>query len=145
MAAAVAAGSLVGEEKLNFLGQSCGSRLGSVCAEQFPQNVRAMILDGAFDPHLEQKDRLLAVYSGFQSTFDAMAASCATQANCPLGTDAAGWTAAFQGILQPLMESPVPAVAAELDFETALGGVMGGLYSPQSWPTIIRRPCRGCR
>jgi len=128
---------VLGEKKLNFLGQSYGSRLGSVYAEQFPEKVRAMILDGAFDPHLEQKDRLLASYSGFQATFDAMATSCAAQADCPLGTDPAGWTATFQGILQPLGKSPVPALDAELDFETALGGVMGGLYSPQSWPTII--------
>ena len=128
---------VLGDQKLNFLGQSYGSRLGSVYAEEFPENVRAMILDGAFDPTLQLQDRLLASYSGFQAAFEAMAASCATQTDCPLGTDPAGWTAAFQAILQPLGESPVPALDEELNFDVALGGVMGGLYSPQSWPRII--------
>nr|RZI34268.1 Carboxylesterase A [Cryobacterium sp. SO1] len=127
----------LGEEKLNFLGQSYGSRLGSVYAEEFPENVRAMILDGAFDPTLQLQDRLLASYTGFQVAFDAMAASCATQHDCPLGTDPAGWTAAFQAILQPLGESPVPALEEEVNFEVALSGVMGGLYSPDAWPRII--------
>ncbi|QTE31054.1 alpha/beta hydrolase [Pengzhenrongella sicca] len=127
----------LGEDKLNFLGQSYGSRLGTVYAEEFPENVRAMILDGAFDPTMPLQDRLPASYSGFQATFDAMAASCATQQDCPLGTDPAGWTAAFQAIVQPLGKSPVPALDAELNFETALGGVMGGLYSPDSWPRIV--------
>lgn len=128
---------VLGQKQLNFLGQSYGTRLGSVYAEQFPDKVRAMVLDGAFDPTLTTKDRLLASYRGFQSAFDAMAASCATQPDCPLGTDPAGWTAAFSAIVQPLADDPVPAGDAELDFELALGGVMGGLYSPDAWPRII--------
>ncbi|MDP9843511.1 pimeloyl-ACP methyl ester carboxylesterase [Streptosporangium lutulentum] len=41
-----------GDEKLTFLGQSYGTQLGAVYAEQFPERVRATILDGVFDPHL---------------------------------------------------------------------------------------------
>ncbi|WP_136055534.1 alpha/beta hydrolase [Microbacterium sp. K24] len=129
--------AVLGEEQLNFLGQSYGSRLGSVYAEQFPENVRAMILDGAFDPTLEQQDRLISSYAGFQATFDTMAASCATQPDCPLGADPASWTSAFHDIIRPLADEPVPARGEELTFEVALSGVMGGLYSPDAWPRII--------
>jgi pimeloyl-ACP methyl ester carboxylesterase len=127
----------LGEDKINFLGQSYGSRLGSVYAEQFPRHVRAMILDGAIDPNLDQQDRLLSSYTGFQAAFNAMAASCAKQPKCPLGTDPAGWTTAFKRIVQPLAKAPVPASKEKLDFETALSGVMAGLYSPEAWPSII--------
>ena len=127
----------LGEEQLNFLGQSYGTRLGAVYAEQFPKNVRAMVLDGAFDPNLGSQERLLASYVGFQTAFESMAASCASEADCPLGTDPKGWTAALQDLLRPLADDPVPAGDTELDFETALGGVMSSLYAPELWPLAI--------
>nr|WP_221379065.1 alpha/beta hydrolase [Actinoplanes polyasparticus] len=127
----------LGDEKLTFLGQSYGTRLGSVYAEQFPQRVRAMILDGAFDPGLGTIERRLGAYGGFQRAFTVMAAACAKDAKCPLGTDPKAWTSTFQDILQPLRDKPVPAGDQELDFDGALGGVMAGLYSPRLWPTIV--------
>ncbi|MFJ4223767.1 alpha/beta fold hydrolase [Microbacterium sp. NPDC089695] len=127
----------LGEKQMNYLGQSYGTRLGAVYAEEFPENVRAMILDGAFDPNLSSQDRLLASYAGFQDAFDALAAACAVQADCPLGTDPARASDDLQGILQPLAETPLQVGDAELDFHTALGGVIGGLYSPDAWPDVI--------
>ncbi|MEW1586185.1 alpha/beta hydrolase [Micromonospora vinacea] len=127
----------LGEEKLTFLGQSYGTRLGAVYAEQFPQRVRAMVLDGAFDPNLGTIERRLSAYEGFQRAFEAMAATCAKAATCPLGTDSTAWTSNFQKIVQPLREKPVPALDQKLDFDTALGGVMAGLYSPDKWPTVV--------
>lgn len=127
----------LGEEQLNFLGQSYGTRLGAVYAEEFPKNVRAMVLDGAFDPNLGSKERLLASYVGFQTSFESMAAFCAAEADCPLGTDRNGWTKALQELLQPLADSPIPAGDTELDFDDALGGVMSGLYGPELWPLVV--------
>jgi pimeloyl-ACP methyl ester carboxylesterase len=43
----------VGDDKLTYLGYSYGTRIGGAYAEQFPQNVRAMVLDGAIDPFIE--------------------------------------------------------------------------------------------
>ena len=129
--------SALGEEKLTFLGQSYGTRLGAVYAEQFPQRVRAMILDGAFDPNMGTIERRLFAYGGFQRAFEAMAATCAKTANCPLGKYPKAWTSTFQSIVQPLRDKPVPALDKTLDFDTALGGVMAGLYSPDKWPTIV--------
>lgn len=129
--------AVLGEDQLNFLGQSYGTRLGAIYAEEFPENVRAMILDGAFDPSLGSQERLLASYDGFQASFETMAAFCATQADCPLGTDPSGWTAALQGILRPLVDNPVPAGDTELNFDAGLGGVLASFYSPDLWPLAI--------
>ncbi|WJL96637.1 alpha/beta fold hydrolase [Microbacterium sp. ET2] len=128
---------VLGEEQIAFLGQSYGTRLGTIYAEQFPDRVRAMVLDGAFDPTLSYQERLLTSYRDFQAAFEAMAASCTMQPDCPLGSDPAGTTAAFQDLLQPLAEEPIPAGEAEVDFALAWGGVVTGLYSPASWPTVI--------
>ncbi|MFJ2598794.1 alpha/beta fold hydrolase [Streptomyces erythrochromogenes] len=42
----------LGEETLSFYGRSFGSYVGTVYAAQFPRRVRAMVLDGAYDPRL---------------------------------------------------------------------------------------------
>ncbi len=41
----------VGDKKITYLGFSYGTRLGGVYAELFPDNIRAMVLDGAVDPN----------------------------------------------------------------------------------------------
>ncbi|MFD5671897.1 alpha/beta hydrolase [Streptomyces sp. NPDC058728] len=40
----------LGEENLSFYGRSFGSYVGTVYAAQFPRRVRAMVLDGGYDP-----------------------------------------------------------------------------------------------
>ncbi|MFD7078753.1 alpha/beta hydrolase [Streptomyces sp. NPDC059918] len=40
----------LGEEALSFYGRSFGSYVGTVYAARFPRRVRAMVLDGAYDP-----------------------------------------------------------------------------------------------
>jgi pimeloyl-ACP methyl ester carboxylesterase len=127
----------LGDDKLTFLGQSYGTRLGTVYAEQFPQNVRALLLDGAMDPAQGTAERRVFAYTGFQRSFDQMAAFCATQPDCPLGTDPANATAVFQEIMQPLHGRAIPALNTDLDFDEAVGGVISGLYTEQAWPRII--------
>ena len=79
----------LGDPQLTYLGFSYGTRLGSTYAEDFPQNVRALVLDGALDPSQSTVDRSVAQAAGFQQAFDAFAAECARQGDCPLGTDPA--------------------------------------------------------
>ena len=40
----------VGDDKLNFLGYSYGTFIGATYAERFPDQIPAMVLDGAIDP-----------------------------------------------------------------------------------------------
>lgn len=129
--------AVLGDEKLTFLGQSYGTRLGAVYAEQFPQNVRAMLLDGAVDPHQGTFDRRVSAYAGFQRAFDQMAAFCATQDDCPLGNDPDRAVEVFQQIMRPLYHSAIPALERDLDFDEGIGGVVSGLYSREAWPRII--------
>lgn len=129
--------AVLGDSKLTFLGQSYGTRLGPVYAEQFPQNVRAMLLDGALDPLTGSVERRVATYAGFQRSFDEMAAFCATQPDCPLGADPDASTAAFQDLVRPLYRTPVPALEAELGFDVAIDAVSSGLYTEAAWPRIV--------
>ncbi len=127
----------LGDQQLTFLGQSYGTRLGAVYAEQFPEHVRAMLLDGAIDPTQGTVARRVHAYAGFQRSFEQMAAFCATQTDCPLGDDPARATAVFHQIVRPLYGQPVPALNSELGFDEAIGGVIAGLYTEAAWPRII--------
>ncbi|GGD65473.1 alpha/beta hydrolase [Microbacterium murale] len=127
----------LGEDELTYFGQSYGTRLGAVYAEMFPENVRAMLLDGGRDPSEGTFESRVNAYAGFQAAFDELAASCATQPDCPLGTDPEQATARFQEIFQPLRDDPIPALETELDFDDAVGAMIAGLYNQASWPAII--------
>lgn len=131
--------AVLGDDRLSFLGQSYGTRLGAVYAEQFPGNVRAMVLDGAFDPTQGTVERRRAAYSGFQRSFDQMAAWCATQPDCPLGADPARATEVFQQTVRPLLAQLLPAGPGfELGFDDAVGGVISGLYTEDAWPVLVQ-------
>ncbi len=133
--------AVLGDDQLSYLGQSYGTRLGAVYAEQFPGNVRAMVLDGAFDPTQGTVERRQAAYTGFQRSFDQMAAWCATQPDCPLGTDPARATEVFQQTMRPLLAQPVhagPQGEFELGFDRAVGGVLSGLYTEAAWPLLVQ-------
>lgn len=131
--------AVLGDDKLTFLGQSYGTRLGAIYAETFPRNVRAMVLDGAMDPTIGTAARRLVQFEGFQRAFDNMAAFCAQSSDCPLGTDPEGATAAFQQILQPLIDEPiVTAGGRELTYTAALDGLILALYGEAGWPGAIQ-------
>src|SRR5438067_2117276 len=131
---------VLGDEKLTYLGYSYGTRIGSAYAEEFPQNVRALVLDGALDPEQTTVQRTVDQNAGFQQAFDAFAADCAKQPNCPLGTDPAQATAAFQALTRPLIDRPVAADggARSLSYPDAVTGTIQALYLSDFWPLLAR-------
>ncbi|HYH30327.1 MAG TPA: alpha/beta hydrolase, partial [Pseudonocardia sp.] len=119
---------------------SYGTRIGSAYAEAFPRNVRALVLDGALDPTQTTIDRTVDQNAGFQQAFDAYAADCARQPNCPLGTDPAQATTAFQALTRPLIDAPAPAEGGQrtLSYPDAVTGTIQALYLSDFWPILSR-------
>ncbi|OJY53122.1 MAG: alpha/beta hydrolase [Pseudonocardia sp. 73-21] len=127
----------LGDHRLTYLGYSYGTRIGSTYAEAFPQNVRAMVLDGAVDPAQTAADQLVAQYEGFQRAFDAYAADCAPRPGCPVGADAAQATARFQALVRPLVDEPARTRDGRaMSYSDAVTGVVQALYSAEAWPTL---------
>ncbi|WP_224391193.1 alpha/beta hydrolase [Pseudonocardia sp. ICBG1293] len=127
----------LGDDRLNFLGASYGTRLGAVYGEMFPERVRTMVLDGGIDPNLRIQERMVQQFAGFQRSFDAMAADCATRRGCPLGDDPARATTRFHELVRPLVDDPV-SVGPErrLTYRGAVEAVLFSLYQQEAWPTI---------
>lgn len=130
----------LGDEKLSYVGYSYGTRLGSVYAELFPENVRALVLDGALLP----SDDFAAVgaqqIEGFDRAFENFAAACDDDPDCALA-DLGPTIEVFEGIRSELADLGSLEVdregrrltAGEFDL-----GVISALYSVEAWPFLAQ-------
>lgn len=127
----------VGDQKMTYAGFSYGTELGTAYAEAFPQNVRALLLDGAIDPTQSTIDSTVKQNAGFQLAFDNFAEDCTSRPGCPLGTDPATATQAFQTVMRPLIDTPAKVSDGRiLSFSDAQTGVSQALYVSQLWPAL---------
>jgi pimeloyl-ACP methyl ester carboxylesterase len=124
----------LGDDKLTYLGYSYGTRIGSAYAEAYPQNVRAMILDGAVDPNADPIEANIRQAAAFQTAFDDYAADCTTDPSCPLGTDPAKATDVYRSMVDPLVDKPAKTKDPRgLSYNDAIVGTILPLYSPNLW------------
>ena len=124
----------LGDDKLTYLGYSYGTRIGSAYAEAYPQNVRAMILDGAVDPNADPVEELLRQSAAFQGAFDDYAKDCAEDEDCPLGTDPAKAVDVYHSLVDPLVDKPAKTKDPRgLSYSDATVGTIMALYSPTFW------------
>jgi pimeloyl-ACP methyl ester carboxylesterase len=129
--------AVLGDKKLNYVGYSYGTLLGSEYARQFPHNIRAMILDGAVDPGKDAAETGLAQTAAFQQAFTTFAQWCATQSNCPLGSDPAAATERYQQLVRPLLTTPLQlSDGRTLSFTDATVGTSQAMYSDSLWPSL---------
>jgi pimeloyl-ACP methyl ester carboxylesterase len=127
----------LGDEKLTYLGYSYGTRIGGAYAEEYPQNVRAMVLDGAIDPNADPTEEDLRQAAAFQQAFNKYAADCAKDPNCPLGTDPAKAVDVYKSLVEPLVDKPVKTQDPRgLGYSDAIVGTILPLYSPSIWPRL---------
>ena len=96
----------LGENQINYLGYSYGTELGAKYAEQYPDRVRAMVLDGAVDPGSDPIGENIRQLAGFQTAFDDYAADCARSVDCPLGQDPTQFVARYHQLVDPLVQQP---------------------------------------
>lgn len=129
--------SALGDKQLNYAGFSYGTRIGASYAEQFPGNVRSMVLDGAVDPDQEQLDSVVEQRKGFQQAFEQFAGWCAKQRQCALGNDPKAATQRFQQLTRGLIGNPITlGDGRKLTYDDATTGVTQALYSQQYWKAL---------
>lgn len=127
----------VGDDKLSYLGISYGTYLGSVYATLFPDRVRALVLDGAFDPIGE--DELtgnLIQMKGFENAFQNWLAWCGTNPVCAFGpTDVeARWLQLRQQLDDKAIAGDATRTVNQGTFITA---TIASLYQKaQGWPAL---------
>jgi pimeloyl-ACP methyl ester carboxylesterase len=129
----------VGDDKLNYLGYSYGTRIGAAYAEAYPNKVRAMILDGAVDPNADPIQADIDQAEAFQKAFNDYAADCANDPECPLGTDPEKAVDVYKSLVDPLVDTPMATRDPRgLSYGDALVGTIMALYSPNLWRHLTR-------
>ena len=74
----------LGDDQLTYVGYSYGTRLGATYAELFPQNVRALVLDGGVKPTVVAEEIDLEQAEGFDLAFGNFSAACEADSDCLL-------------------------------------------------------------
>jgi pimeloyl-ACP methyl ester carboxylesterase len=124
----------LGDDQIDYLGYSYGTRLGTAYVERFADHVRAMVLDGDIDPSVGPIEENIKQQAGFQAAFNDYAADCARSTDCPLGTDPAQWVTNFHQLVDPLVAKPaVTSDPRGLSYADANTGTINALYTPQFW------------
>lgn len=125
----------VGDRKLTYLGFSYGTLLGATYAQLFPQNVRALVLDGAVDPTESYVQGSEAQAKGFERAFANFTTWCAaTPAKCPIAPDARG------AVTDAMAKAETSPVRGKDGREATPGwifiGLISSLYNESGWTSL---------
>jgi pimeloyl-ACP methyl ester carboxylesterase len=129
--------AVVGESKLNFLGYSYGSFLGTTYATLFPERVGRFVLDGAIDPTVSDDEQTLFQIEAFEAALIAFLENCQTFEACPFSGDVATDLTRIQQLLRSIEARPLATASGrELTIWAAVTGLIMTLYSDRYWPTL---------
>ncbi len=128
----------VGDDKLTYVGFSYGTALGTAYAEQFPDRIRALLLDGALDPTLSTVALNRAQGEGFDHAFDAFAADCRATSSCSWRPAGGAGQAAFAALVARVEARPIDADSRRVGPSELLLGTAAYLYSRQTWTALAR-------
>lgn len=127
---------LLGDEKLNFIGFSYGSRLGTAYAGLFPNRVGRFVLDGVV-PSLSPEEWSLGQAVGFENALRSYVTDCLTQLNCPFTGTADQALAKVTALLLQARETPFPTTTGRyLNRSLLSNGIAVNLYSQNSWTQL---------
>ncbi|MFG3660535.1 alpha/beta hydrolase [Streptomyces sp. NPDC047706] len=129
----------LGDDKLNYLGFSYGSRLGAVYAAQFPDKVGRMAMDGVDTLTESLAEQGVAGAAGQQTALDDFIRWCVKDVACPFGQDARVAREEVVRLVRSMDEDPVPtAFSGVFTGQDLVGALSQALYSRQMWPSLER-------
>jgi pimeloyl-ACP methyl ester carboxylesterase len=126
----------LGDEKLTYLGFSYGTAIGAVYATLYPENSRALVLDGSVSPKSTSEEEALAQAQGFENTLANFVKACNADTSCALGPDAAAEIAAVRSDLeQKPLQVGTPSGTRTLGVDLFDIGLATALYDTSLWGT----------
>ncbi|MFE0133563.1 alpha/beta hydrolase [Streptomyces sp. NPDC059037] len=127
----------LGDKKLNYLGFSYGTRLGSVYAAQFPKKVGRMVLDGVDTLTEPVAEQALVSAEGRQTALDNFLNWCTDNPGCVFGTDSRAAREHMAELIRGLDKYPLQSTdGAEFTGQDVVDVLGQALYSRQSWPAL---------
>ena len=119
----------LGDSQLTILAFGYGTLLGETYAQLFPSHLRAMVLDGVYDPSASATDAWLQRAAGYEDNLQAFLADCRVLAGCELGTDPA---AKLTALLRRVDDAPMTVGSRTLSHRLAISALLLGL-EPNNW------------
>lgn len=124
---------LMGDEQLSYFGVSYGTAIGQVYAQEFPDRVRAMVIDGVVEVGLPGVEQAAEQAVGFEGAFEAFAEWCDGDESCAINPDA---VAAVDELTAQVEEAPIPAEPRDLGPGELNLGMGQAMYLEDFWPTF---------
>ncbi len=126
--------AIVGDEQLTFFGYSYGTDIGARYADQFPQKVGRLVLDGATDPTTTTFEVVLAQSEGFEKALMAYLAACPDLGSCPFPGSVDESLALIRDLYDRLATDPIEAADGRFFDGAVLDiAIATALYDEGSW------------
>lgn len=128
--------AVVGDDQLHYLGYSYGSDIGAYYADEFPEHVGRIVLDGATDPALSVFDVGLEQAKGFQRALENYLVACPGLfgVDCPFSGDLAVDLPRIRALYDRYDASPaLGADGRYMDAGVLDTAMSAALYSQDSW------------
>ncbi|MFF2246272.1 alpha/beta hydrolase [Arthrobacter sp. NPDC058130] len=130
---------VVNDAKLNYLGYSYGTLLGSTYASLFPDNVGRLVLDGAIDPSLSYEELTSGQAVAFDKALHAYVAKCQQTSGCPLTGSTEEGVQQIHDAISAAEANPLPAKdGRKVSGSTFVSGLIIPLYNDKNWPILTR-------
>ena len=130
----------LGEPKLDYLGKSYGTFLGSTYAGLFPTRVGHFVLDGVVPPDLSGEAVDKGQAEGFERATRAYVQNCVQEGGCPLGDSVDAGMLKLREFLKQLDSDPLPvrgdARVTQLTEGWGSMGVAAAMYDQGSWGSL---------
>ena len=130
--------SALGEKKLNYLGVSYGTYLGTLYADFFPDKVGRMVLDGAISPIVTSTEQNLMQAIGFDTALNAFIADCYKRRDCVLQQPIAKAQQQFISLFKQAADKPLIGTSGRPVTESLV--VLGTAYTlydrATGWPQL---------
>lgn len=126
----------LGDKKLNYLGFSYGTYLGTLYAQQFPTHVGRFVLDGAIDPSISIDEQALVQATAFDKALSNFITDCHKQQDCTLPADATGQY--FIDLFKKISIQPLKADNRLVTEGMVVTATAAALYDDvEGWPMLI--------
>ncbi|PWK81170.1 alpha/beta hydrolase family protein [Lentzea atacamensis] len=121
----------VGDRKISYLGFSYGSYLGATYANLFPNNIRALVVDGVLNPELWSSGRQIeSDRIATKEEFREFLRNC-DEAACVLGPNSEQrWNA----LLASVRAKPIQLGDQLYTYDAVISTAIGAMYNPRDWP-----------
>ena len=129
----------LGDKKLNYMGFSYGTYLGTLYAQQFGQNVGRFVLDGAIHPSMSIDQQTMVQAAGFDQALKNFIADCPQHKDCPLpaGATQKFFTDLFNKVsTQPLAINSGKSIRSITEGLVVIGTASALYDNDSGWPLL---------